>query len=217
MRSSILAAGAALLAASPVGAEVVDSSATHFVTRDSATVPKGPTEVWLALISPGKWWNDEHSWSGDAANMTLIPQGGGCLCERIPGEESASTVGLAGSALHMTVVQANPQKVLRLRGGLGPLQSEPVDGVLTITLKPVDGGTEIVWEYVVGGTMRYEVPVISKAVDGVMSQQLSGLATFLGGARAAPSADPVPEPEPAEATESVEDAFQDMAESGEGR
>ena len=28
--------------------------------------------------------------------------------------------------------------------------------------------------------MRYEIPVISKAVDGVMSQQLKGLAEKLG-------------------------------------
>ena len=70
-------------------------------------------------------------------------------------------------------------------GALGPLQSEPVTGVLTIALSEVkrDGetsATKIVWEYNVGGPMRYEVPVISKAVDGVMALQVAGLGTFLG-------------------------------------
>ena len=82
----------------------------------------------------------------------------------------------------MTVVMAEPMKVLRMRGGLGPLQSEPVDGVLTITMQAdkASGGTRIVMEYVVGGHMRYEVPAISKAVDGVMSLQLGRLADKLG-------------------------------------
>ncbi|MDX1703346.1 MAG: SRPBCC family protein, partial [Altererythrobacter ishigakiensis] len=41
-------------------------------------------------------------------------------------------------------------------------------------------GTQIVWEYVVGGYMRYDVDVIAPAVDGVMTQQLDGLASLLG-------------------------------------
>ncbi|MEM6827578.1 MAG: hypothetical protein AAF553_06510, partial [Pseudomonadota bacterium] len=91
---------------------------------------------------------------------------------------------LEGSVEHMRVIQAYPESALRMVGGLGPLQSEPVNGVLTIALTPVDTpsgqGTRIVWEYNVGGSMRYEIPVISKAVDGVMSVQLAGLAEKLG-------------------------------------
>ncbi len=168
--------------AAPGRAEVVETSADHFVTRDSATVKAAPKAAWLALISPGDWWDDDHTWSGKAANMMLTPQGGGCFCERIPEEDSATSVGLAGSAQHMTVMMAQPMKALRMRGALGPLQSEPVDGVLTITMQPdkPSGGTTIVWEYVVGGHMRYEVGKISKAVDGVMSQQLDYLASKLG-------------------------------------
>ena len=67
-----------------------------------------------------------------------------------------------------------------MRGGLGPLQGEPATGVLTISLEEIDGGTRIRWEYVVGGYMRYDVDTISKAVDGVMSQQLAGLRDLLG-------------------------------------
>jgi hypothetical protein len=98
----------------------------------------------------------------------------------------------------MTVVMADPMKVLRMRGALGPLQSEPVDGVLTITMQAArGGGTKIVWEYVVGGHMRFEVAKISKAVDAVMSQQLGHLADKLGRIDAAPAHDEKPAAEPA--------------------
>ncbi|WP_375291128.1 SRPBCC family protein [Qipengyuania sp.] len=168
------------LAATPLRAEVVETSADGFVTRDTATVAASPMETWLALTKPGEWWNSSHTWSGDAANLTLTPQAGGCFCERIPGDDGAGGSPMEGSARHAVVVQAFPLKVLRMRGGLGPLQGEPATGVLTITLKDVDGGTRILWEYNVGGPMRYEIPQISKAVDAVMSEQLRGLQAHLG-------------------------------------
>ena len=166
--------------ATPLSAEVVETREDGFVTRDTATVAASPMETWLALISPGKWWNSEHTWSADAANMTLSPQAGGCFCERVPGEDRADGFSLDGSVQHMTVIQAYPLRVLRMRGGLGPLQGEPATGILTITLKEADGGTRVLWEYNVGGPMRYEIPQISKAVDGVMSQQLAALRDHLG-------------------------------------
>ncbi|WP_217906654.1 SRPBCC family protein [Qipengyuania atrilutea] len=175
---------ATLSASPPAAAEVIAKDANGFTTRNTQVIAATPAQVWLALISPGKWWSDDHTWSGDAANMTLIPQGGGCFCETIPGTEDADTVQPSGSAKHMEVMQANPHKVLRMRGGLGPLQSEPAEGVLTITMQPDEGGTKVVFEYVVGGPMRFEIPVIALAVDGVLSQQLAGLKAYLesGGA-----------------------------------
>lgn len=176
---SIICAMAALIAA-PGHAEVVSTSAQGFVTRDTATVAATPLETWLALTKPGEWWNDRHSWSGDAANMTLTPQAGGCFCETIPGDDAGGASAMDGSALHAVVLQAYPLRVLRMRGGLGPLQGEPATGILTITLKEVPGGTRVLWEYNVGGTMRFEIGEISKAVDGVMSEQLKGLQAHLG-------------------------------------
>ena len=171
-------AGAGLTSAAH--GEVVKTTADGFVTRDTASVAATPMETWLMLIKPGQWWNPEHSWSGDAANMTLTPQAGGCFCERIPGKDQPGAFALEGSAMHAMVVQSFPLHVLRMRGGLGPLQGEPATGVLTITLKPVDGGTRIMWEYNVGGPMRYTIDEIAPAVDGVMSEQLHRLQQKLG-------------------------------------
>lgn len=168
------------LATPPVAAEVVETKADRFTTRDSASVRTPPLKTWLALVKPGDWWNSQHSWSGEARNMTLVPQGGGCFCERIPVGDSAVASAMEGSAMHATIVQAFPMRVLRMRGGFGPLQGEPAEGVLTITLQEVPGGTRIVWEYNVGGPMRYTVGEIAPAVDGVMSEQLRRLRDHLG-------------------------------------
>lgn len=214
---SAVFAGAIFLA-QPASAEVVGSDDNSFVTRDTAVVSADPKTVWLALISPARWWNSAHTWSGDAANLRLTPQAGGCFCETIPEDPDPDRISLEGSVEHMRVIHAFPEKALRMRGGLGPLQSEPATGVLTVVLSEVDEGTRIVWEYAVGGPMRYEIPVISKAVDGVMSQQLGGLADMLGRVDT-PPAPPPPEPEPpadddadtGEAAEtSVEDAIDAM-------
>lgn len=205
MRFSFLAAAAMGCVAAPLAAEVTDQDETGFVTLDEAVVEASPKEVWLMLINPGDWWNSAHTWSGDAGNMTLKPQAGGCFCEKIPEVDEPGRFTLEGSVEHMRVIQAYPEVALRMRGGLGPLQSEPVNGILTIAIGKVDEGTKISFEYNVAGRMRYEVPVISKAVDGVMTQQLNGLAEKLGRVdMPEPEPEPEPEVEEAEVLEAVE-------------
>lgn len=163
--------------APPLRAEVAEKSDASFVTRATVSVAAEQRAVWLALTKPGEWWSDEHTWSGDAGNMTLVPQAGGCFCERIPG---TGDIPMDGSAKHAEVVQSVPDKALRLRGEFGPLQAFPVNGVLTISLKEIDGGTAIGWEYYVGGAMPFDVDRIAPAVDQVMNQQLAGLRDHLG-------------------------------------
>ena len=199
-----------LFAATSAQAEIVESNVGGFVTRDEAIVDATPKEVWLALISPAKWWNSAHTWSADAANLTLKPQAGGCFCERIPEDPDPTRITLEGSVEHMRVIQAYPERALRLRGSLGPLQSEPASGVLTIAISEVDNGTRIVWEYVVGGYMRFPVDVIAPAVDGVMSEQLNGLAGLLGKVEQ-PEPVPEPEPEPEAAVEEEADLPEEQA------
>jgi len=166
--------------AAPAAAEVTRTTENSFVSRHEVVVKATPKEVWLALISPAGWWQSAHTWSGDSKNMTLTPQAGGCFCETIPEVNEPNRFTLQGSVEHMRVVQAYPEQALRMVGSLGPLQSEPVTGVLTIAISKVETGTRIVWEYNVGGPMRYEIPVISKVVDGVMGAQISALAKQLG-------------------------------------
>ena len=196
IRAARLASALGLAAvAVPALAEIEQIEERRFLTRDEAVVSASPKEVWLALISPARWWNSAHTWSGDAANLKLTPQAGGCFCETIPEVDQPGRFTLEGSVEHMRVIQAYPERALVMRGALGPLQPEPVAGVLTIAISEVEEGTRIVWEYNVGGFMRFETKAIAAAVDGVMSQQLAGLADMLGRVEK-PEADPRPEPRP---------------------
>lgn len=213
----------ALVASStPAFAEVVEADDGHFITRAEAVVESSPKETWLALISPARWWSSEHTWSTDAENLTLMPQAGGCFCEKIPEVNEPDRFTLEGSVEHMRVIQAYPEVALRMTGALGPLQSEPVTGILTVAISENEEGegTRIVWEYNVGGQMRYPIPVISRAVDGVMTLQLSRLADLLGVIEGpAMPATPGEEPE-AEAEAAGEDAPvaidpEDVIEEGE--
>ena len=81
----------------------------------------------------------------------------------------------------MRVVYVAPGSTLRMIGALGPLQSEAVTGVLTMTVTPAPAGLRIVWEYVVGGYMRHSMTQLAPAVDGVMGEQLGRLAVAAEG------------------------------------
>jgi uncharacterized protein YndB with AHSA1/START domain len=157
-------------ASSQASAKVVQSSPEGFVVRESAVVKAGRESVWAALVEPARWWNKEHSWSGDAMNLALEPRAGGCFCETLPG---------GGSAEHMRVVQAVPGSLLRMKGALGPLQSEALEGVLTIELKTADGATSVEWTYVVGGHARFALQEIAPAVDSVLNEQIGRLESLL--------------------------------------
>ena len=187
----IAAATAVALTAQPATAEVVTQSEAGFVIRSAATVKADPAAAWLALVAPNQWWSGDHTYSGDAENLYIDPQATGCFCEKLPPTKDAPAGARPGSIEHMHVIYAAPARVLRMSGGLGPLQSEAVEGTLTITLKPVDGGTRILWEYVVGGYMRQKIPELAPLVDKVLLEQLTRLAAKLGLAEgeALPAAD----------------------------
>lgn len=174
---------AALALATPAQAEVTDQTERGFVSRNAVVVSAAPDLAWKRLVRIGTWWSSDHTFSGDAANMTLDPVPGGCFCEALPAEGAARGKPAPpprGGVEHMRVVFVDRMKALRMTGALGPLQSEAVTATLTITLKPVEGGTRILFEYVVGGFMRYPADKIAGAVDRVMSEQLISLAKDLG-------------------------------------
>jgi hypothetical protein len=168
---------ATVLCAAPATAKVIDQSDIGFSVAHMAHVAATPADVWAMLRSPQKWWSKEHSWSGDAANLWLDSQAGGCFCEKLPD----SGAGL-GSVQHARIVFAKPGQMLRLSGAFGPLQNEALAGTLTIQIKETPTGSAIRFDYVVGGYMRFKVGDIAPAVDAVIGEQLVGLTTALGGA-----------------------------------
>ncbi len=178
MRSAFLVGGAMLAAlhTQPALSEVTTSSESGFVSHNEATVSAAPAEAWAAMLRPGDWWNSEHTYSGDASNMTLDPVAGGCFCEVIPGPAGDAP----GQIEHMRVIYLAPGSTLRMTGGLGPLQSEAVTAVLTMTVEPAGDGSKITWDIVVGGYMRMSMAEMAPLVDSVIGEQLGRLAASLG-------------------------------------
>lgn len=191
MRRLLPSLATAMLLIAPLGsaaqAEVAEKSDSGFLIRHSVEVPADSWAAWAALIAPAKWWSAEHTWSGKADNLYIDSQATGCFCELMPVPEGAPEGTRRGSVEHMHLIHVNPGKVLRMKGGLGPLQSEAVDGVLTITLKTTPAGTRILWEYSVGGYMRYKVDEIAPAVDKVIGEQVARLGKLLGAAEEKPA------------------------------
>ena len=177
MRTAIICAAGYLAFASPAFAEVKASSDTGFNVVHIASVQASPDDIWKRLIAPKDWWNKSHSWSGSTDGFYIDAQANGCFCELFQEKGADGKVKTVGSVEHMRVIFAQPGKVLRMQGGLGPLQSEAVTGTLTVAMEPSKDGqaTQISFSYVVGGYMRYKVNEIAPAVDTVLGDQFRRL------------------------------------------
>lgn len=175
-RGEIRAALAAALLAAPLpaAAKVASVSEAGMVVENTSVVAASPDAVWAVLIEPKRWWLASHSWSGKAENFSLDPRAGGCFCESLPG---------GGSVEHLRVVYADPGKLLRLTGGLGPLQGDAATGPLSWTLQPDGQGTRIVQRYAVAGVARTPWPVMAPLIDSVLRQQLESLAKAIASLR----------------------------------
>jgi uncharacterized protein YndB with AHSA1/START domain len=152
-------------------AEVADSSAAGFHVREEAEIHAAPDSVYRALVGRiGAWWDSQHTFSGDAGNLSLDVRPGGCLCERLPG---------GGGALHLTVVQVRPGRLLRLAGGMGPLQVAGIAGSMTWSLAAAPGGTKAALDYVVGGYFPGGLGTMSGPVDSVLNALLLRLKSYV--------------------------------------
>lgn len=172
MIRSFLAVFICLLPSVPAPAEVLDSSDGGFTVRTVQSVAAASSRVYEALTAEiGQWWDADHTWSGDAGNLYLEARAGGIFGERLPG---------GGTVQHLAVLYADPGRLLRLGGGLGPLQGMAVQGALTIELAPrEDGGTDLTATYAVGGYAAAGLAPLAGPVDGVVAGQMQGLADHL--------------------------------------
>jgi len=161
-----------LAVAGSASAEVKSATPTGFEVVTMTTISAPADRVYAALGEVGRWWSPSHTFSRDAGNLSMELHAGGCFCERLKD---------GGSVQLLQVVYAAPGEGLRLRGALGPLQTEGVDGTLSWTLKPVEGGTSLTQSYVVGGYIRSAMEQWAPRVDRVLDEQLQRLKSFVEG------------------------------------
>jgi uncharacterized protein YndB with AHSA1/START domain len=156
--AAALIAGAAILSA-----DVVDVADNGFTLKLTVTVAAEPAKAFQALVDVGKWWDPAHTYSQDAANLSIDAKPQGCFCERLPGK---------GAVVHMTVVNVVTGKLLRLEGGLGPLQSLGAAGSLTWSFQPAEKSTTVEVRYAVGGYNPAGFKGLAPVVDTVLRSQL---------------------------------------------
>ena len=124
------------------------------------------TGVWRAITPLPQWWNDQHTWSGKAANMVLELHAGGCWCERW---------GDGHSVMHGQVVWVQPGRLVRLNAALGPLQELGAGGVLTLVTSTQEDKTFVRLTYRVAGAPDAGLDKLAPAVDQVLADQFQRL------------------------------------------
>ena len=171
MRAGFVVVLFALACIDPARAEIVSAGPGGFNLRHVADAPNvAPPVVWAALADIGKWWDPEHTYSGDSRNLTLEPFVRGCFCEKLS---------LYAGIEHASVIYAQPAKTLRLSGALGPLQEFGVSGVLTWQVEPAGGGSRITLTYNVGGFADRPLADWAPIVEEVVGVQLQRLTRFV--------------------------------------
>lgn len=163
----LLALGGARFAA----AETSAVSASGFTVTHQRELEATPHQVFESIGQVARWWNGAHTWSGDAANLSLELSAGGCFCERWSG----------GSVQHAVVVRVGRDRTVRLHGSLGPLQELAVDGVLSFDVVSIEGKTILRASYRVSGAPSAGLEALAAPVDRVIGEQVGRLAAFVEG------------------------------------
>lgn len=162
-------------ACAPAKAEVIYIVDTGFSVENRVRIHQPAERVWQALIQQvDQWWPKDHSWW--EGTFTIDPHAGGCFCERKGGQ----------SALHMMITLVDPGQLMRMTGGLGPLQGLGLSGVLDWQLSPDENNsqvTQVTLTYRVNGYLPGGLAGLAPVVDQVQALQLGGLLNFLSEAQ----------------------------------
>jgi uncharacterized protein YndB with AHSA1/START domain len=166
--------GAALLAPGRAAADVVDRSAAGFTVKTVAQVAAPAERVFRALVDVGAWWSKDHTYSGDARNLSIAAQPGGCFCETLPG---------GGGVEHGRVVNVRPGALLRLDTALGPLQELAVAGSMTWQIAASAAASTVTMTYSVAGYAPGGLDKLAGAVDQVLAEQVLRLKAYAENSR----------------------------------
>jgi uncharacterized protein YndB with AHSA1/START domain len=164
---SILLAGLLAFSA-PAAAEVVSAGPNGFEVRETASLVVPVPQAYAAFSRVGSWWNGDHSYSGEAANMRLDLRAGGCLCEQWKG----------GGVEHLRVVVVQPNERIVMTGGLGPLLYEGASGSMDVKFERIAGGTKVTMTYRAGGFANGNGDKLAPLVDSVLGEQMKRYRTF---------------------------------------
>jgi uncharacterized protein YndB with AHSA1/START domain len=156
-RSALIGAALALPAAAPASAEIVSRSENAFTLRFAVGLEASREDVVAAVGDIPQWWDGDHTYTGNAANLTFSLEEGGCWCERM-GD---------GSIFEHAVVTAVEPTRVALNAPLGPLNDKATRADLTFSAGPENRGVLAAMDFVVEGP---GVGAFADAVHGVMQR-----------------------------------------------
>ena len=150
-------------------AEVIYCSQFGFSVKNEILIAAEKNMVFKFFSEDiGKWWQDAHTYSGNSENMLLDLKAGGSFIELLPN----------GSVTHMSIVYVDSVKMVRMEGGLGPLQSLGVSGSMTWSFEDTETGTKLVLIYNVSGYTPDGLESWAEPVDAVLRAQLESLKKY---------------------------------------
>jgi hypothetical protein len=155
--------------ATPAAAEVISADAHAFEVRESVSLVVPLGQAYVAFGRMGSWWSKDHSYSGDARNLRLSLQPGGCMCETNP---------KGGGVEHMRVAVVIPNERIVMTGSLGPVLFEAASGVMDVKFDKIAGGTKVTMTYRAAGFAKGDADKMAPVVDSVLAEQMKRFRTF---------------------------------------
>ncbi len=161
--------GLVMATASPAAAEVLSSGPNGFEVQETVNLVVPQASAYAAFGQLGQWWNKEHTYSGDAARMSLQLRPGGCLCEPLEG---------GGGIEHLRVTYLKPGEEIVLTGSLGPLLYQATVGVMDVKFERIAGGTKVTMNYRAAGFVKNDGVKTAALVDQVLAEQMRRYRTY---------------------------------------
>jgi len=149
-----------LLSASPAAAEVVERHADGFTLRFAVDMETSAGDVFLSIQNIGGWWDSAHTYSGDAANLSLSLEPNGCFCEALPD----------GTLFEHGRLRRFDDDHLVLDAPLGPLKGRATMADLTFSWPDAGSGVAVSMTFVVEGP---GLGALAAPVDQVMATQFN--------------------------------------------
>ena len=146
--------------------EVVSSNESGFQIQIQQTIHADVHDCFRQALRIQQWWSSDHTYSGDQKNLYLEPKPGGWFGEKLPE---------GGFVKHLELIHLAPNKLIRLTGGLGPLQEMGVNGALTLKFEQMELDTMVTLTYHVSGFAPSGLDKIAPAVNHVLSEQIDNL------------------------------------------
>jgi len=155
--------------ATPAAAEVLSSNANGLHVRETIQVVVPTDRAYAAFARLPQWWNKDHTYSGDSANLSLALTMSGCFCEKLKS---------GGGVEHMRVAYIDPGKRVVLTGSLGPLLYQATSGVMDVQFERIAGGTKVTMDYRAAGFAEGGAEKLAPLVDSVLADQMTRYRKF---------------------------------------